>query len=219
MKADLTPDMDHFSDSSICRVFCLSAALLAAACSRPASAPSGRVVEAYAPSSGAIGFDLTPLPSPSGSSQWKATYSSKGKTAIFQIELGPAKVSGGSNPSDFVIKSGEGKFVAERGSDASILLADLKIALEAKALPFNIRRASSIPFTFVSIGENLSQAQNGGLNVKPPGNWTAIKLFMGEGEEECELFFNVNSAIGKGEFSIKDPDYGDLLLAQFAKVL
>jgi|SRR5271168_748011 len=211
--------MHLFSASSIYRVFYLSAVLLAAACSRPASAPSDRVVEAYAPSSGAVGFDLTALPSPPGSSQWKATYSSKGKTAIFRIELGPGKVSGGDGPADFVIKSGEGKFVAETGSDASVLLSDLKIALEAKTLPSKVRRASSIPFTFVNIGENLSQAQDGGFNAKPPGNWTAIKLFMGEGEQECEVFFNVNSAIGKGEFSIKDIDYGDLLLAQFAKVL
>jgi hypothetical protein len=30
---------------------------------------------------------------------------------------------------------------------------------------------------------------------------------MGEDKLECEVFFNVNSAIGKGEFSTKDPDY------------
>jgi hypothetical protein len=203
----------------ICRTLCFSAALLAAACNRSASVPAGRVVEAYIPNSGAVGFDLTPIPSPPGTSQWKATYSSKGKTAIFRIELGAAKISRDEGPADFTIKSGEGRFVAEAGSDATAFLSDLKTALEAKTLPAKVRRATSVPFTFANIGENLSQAPGGGLNVKPPGNWTAIKLFLGEDEQECQVFFNVNSAIGKGEFSIKDPDYGDLLLAQFAKVL
>ena len=42
---------------------------------------------------------------------------------------------------------------------------------------------------------------------------------MGEHKLECDVSFNVNSAIGKGEFSTKDPAYGDWLLAQFAKAL
>jgi hypothetical protein len=75
------------------------------------------------------------------------------------------------------------------------------------------------PTTFVNIGENLSQGVNGGFNVAPPGNWTAIKIFIGEGEQESEVFLNINPVIKKGQFSIKDADYGDLVLAQLAKVL
>jgi hypothetical protein len=102
-----------------------------------------------------------PIPSPSGASRWKATYSAKGKTAIFRIALDPAKTSGGSDPANLIIKSGEGRFVAETGSDASILLSDLKIAPEAKTLPSKVRSAPSISITFRNIGENLSQAHDG----------------------------------------------------------
>ena len=43
------------------------------------------------------------------------------------------------------------------------------------------------------------------------------KLFFGNGD--AELFLNLNQAIQKGEFSMKDPDYGDYLIAQLARIL
>ena len=71
-----------------------------------------------------------------------------------------------------------------------------------------------------SIGSlDLSQAPGGGFNTNPPGGWTAMKIFIGEGEQESEVFVNLNPAIGKGQFSIKDADYGDKVLKQLATVL
>lgn len=64
-----------------------------------------------------------------------------------------------------------------------------------------------------------AQAPGGGFNASPPGNWIAIKIFIGEGEQEAEVFLNFNTIIGKGQFSIKDPDYGDLVLKKLATVL
>ena len=109
--------------------------------------------------------------------------------------------------------------MAEPRSDASVLLFDLKKTLEAKALPSKVQRLERLPITFVNIGDNLSQAASGGFNVAPLGNWTAIKIFIGEGEQEAQVFLNINPVIRKGQFSIKDPDYGDLVLARLAKVL
>jgi hypothetical protein len=98
-------------------------------------------------------------------------------------------------------------------------LFDLKKALEAKTLPSKPRRLETLPFTFVNTGENLSQAANAGFNAEPPGNRTAIKIFIGEGEEEADLFLNINEVSRKGQFSMKDPDHGDLALARLAEVL
>src|SRR5271170_7540588 len=81
--------------------------LLAVGCSQPASAPQRRFVEAYIPSSGAVGFDLQTLSSPAGPSQWKAVYASHGKTAAFIIDLGPGKRSGSASPPDLAITPGE----------------------------------------------------------------------------------------------------------------
>ena len=46
-----------------------------------------------------------------------------------------------------------------------------------------------------------------------------MKIFLGEGESEGEVFLNFNSAVGKAEFSIKASDYGDFVMAELAKVL
>jgi len=118
------------------------------------------------------------------------------------------------------MKSGKGRFVAEPGSDASVLLSDLKKALEAKAIPVKVHRTRTLPFTFVNLGDDLSQAPSGGgFNQNPPGDWTAIKIFIGEGDQEGQVFLNFNRTMRKGQFSIKDSDYGDLVLKQLATVL
>ena len=75
------------------------------------------------------------------------------------------------------MSTGEGRFVAEPGSDATILLADLRKALEAKGVLPKVQRVKALPFTFVTFGDNLSQIPGGGFNANPPGDWTAIKIF------------------------------------------
>jgi len=188
-------------------------------CERSAIAPRGRIAEAYVPDSGSVGFDIASFESVNGSLRLTAIYTSQGRTAKFRIEFGTAKTIDAKDSKDFPMKAGEGRFISVPGSDASVLLLDLKKALEAKALPSKPRRLESLPFTFVNIGENLSQVANGGFNAEPSGHWTAIKIFLGEGEQETELLLNINEVSGKGQFSIKDPDYGDLALAQLAEVL
>jgi len=204
-----------------CYSMCLLATLflIVPACDRSTAAPQGRTAEAYVPDSGSVGFDIERFESGNGSLRLMATCTSQRRTAKFQVEFGRAKSVGAKDSKDFPMKLGEGRFVAESGSDASVLVSDLKKALEAKTLPSRVQRLESLPFTFVNIGDNLSQAASGGFNVAPPGNWTAIKIFIGEGEQEAEMFLNINLVIRKGQFSIKDADYGDLVLAQLAKVL
>ena len=189
------------------------------ACNRSTTAAQHRTEETYVPVQGSVGFDIEIFDCGNGSFSLMAKYTSQSKTAKFRVEFGPSKTVGAADSKDFPMRVGEGRFVAERGSDASVLLLDLKNALEAKSLPSKVQRLESLPFTFVNIGEDLSQAAGGGFNASPPGNWTAMKLFIGEGDQEAQVFLNLNPVIGKGQFSIKDSDYGDLVLAQLAKVL
>ena len=176
-------------------------------------------LEQYLPEPSAIAFDIEPVDSKEPGSKYLATYASQGKTARFRIELAPSKPPGDKESRSVRIQAGKGRLVAEPGSDASVLLVDLKNALEAKELPSKVQRIESLPFNFVIFGNNNSQASGGGFSAEPPGNWTPMKLFFGDGEQECEVFLNLNPVIKKGQFSIKDPDYGDELLRQFAKVL
>jgi hypothetical protein len=46
-----------------------------------------------------------------------------------------------------------------------------------------------------------------------------LKLIFGDGDRESEIFLHINACIKKGQFSMKDPGYGDLALAELAKVL
>jgi len=177
------------------------------------------MAEHYIPDPGSVGFDIEPLQADAASQRWLATYTSQGKTAKFRIELGPTKPLNDKESRDFDIQQGEGRFIAEPGSDSSILLADLRKSLDAKTLRAKVKRVSSLPFTFVSLGKNNSQASDGGFNENPPGHWTPMKLFIGEGEHEGEVFLNLNPVIKKGQFSIKDEEYGDIVLAQLARVL
>jgi len=120
---------------------------------------------------------------------------------------------------NFRMSSGQGAILSESGSDASTMLAALKKALEAKHLPASVRKTSRVPFEYVILGEHDSQAQGGGFSVKPPGNWTAMKIFLGDGDDECEVFLNFNPVSRKAQFSEKDIDYGDMVVAKLATVL
>ena len=112
------------------------------------------VAEHYIPVPGSVGFDVEQLPSDGSAQRWLATYVSKGKAAKFRIELGPSKPFEDKESKDFDIQQGERRFLAETGSDASVLLADLKNALEAKKSPAKVQRARDLPFVFVSLGQH-----------------------------------------------------------------
>ena len=179
----------------------------------------GSVAEPYLADGSSVAFALEILQSGNGSQQWRGTYASQGKVAKFRIEFGPATPAETEAGKDFNIKAGEGRLSPEAGSDSSVLLADLRKALQAKIQARPAPRRSSVPFTFANLGENLSQTAGGGFSAKPPGNWTTLKIFLGEGVQEGEVFLNLNPKIGKGQFSMKDPDFGDLVLMELAKVL
>ena len=186
--------------------------LVAGACKRQSS-------ETYIPDEESLGFDIEPVKAADGTSQFVATYSAQGKTARFRIQFGQARVATNAEAKAPKIEFGKGKFIAEPGSDASVLLIDLKKALDAKTLPGKAQRAGELPFTYATLGEHLSQGAQGGFSDRPSGDWTTRKIFIEQGEQEGEVYLNFNPVIKKAQFSIKDPDYGDFLLAQLAKVL
>ncbi len=177
------------------------------------------VVEHHPSDEASVTFDLEPLQSGDGSRQWIGIYNSPGKIAKFRIDFGPAESTPGKTAGDSGVKSGEGTLIPEPGSDSSVLLVDLQKALRARTAPKAPLTKTSIPFTYVNIGDNLSQASAGGFKANPPGNWTALKLIFGEGDRESEILLHINASTKKGQFSMKDPGHGDLALAELAKVL
>lgn len=189
--------------------------LLFIGCSAPQSpSVSTRGAE---PAQAAVGsksfvtFDIRPDPSAAPSvERYIATHSMNGKTARFRIEIGKQKPADG-------FTFGTGKLYSDPRSDASEFILELRRALEAQQLPDTSERLTELSFTAAIIGTNLSHAPEGGFFADPPGPWTAIKIFLTDGEGE--VFLNLNVKEGKGEFSIKDPEYGDSVLRELAKVL
>jgi hypothetical protein len=159
-----------------------------------------------------VAFDIASSTESNDMQSWSATYGDSGKVARFRIELDRKQKPMGNG-----VLSGDGRLLSQPASDASAFLEKLKTSFEAKGLPKKVAKVQSLPFKFVVLGEHLSQASEGGFFMEPPGNWIAMKIFLADGK--AEVFLDLNPAIGKGEFLIKDPDYGDAVLAELAKVL
>ena len=159
-------------------------------------------------------FSLRPADSPAADNvkRYQAAFVADGKTARFDIELTMARPSG-----QIPVAFSKGKFIAVANSDASSFLLALQKALQAKTIPANAARVAELPFGVVILGSHVSHSSNGGFAVKPEGNWTTTKLFLGGGS--AEVYLNLNPVLGKGEFAIKDEGYGDAVLQELAKVL
>jgi hypothetical protein len=191
--------------ASALAVFCFTAT----GCKRsPGDAP-------YVTTASAVPFDLNRVGTGTGiAGEWIGTYSVQGKVAHFKIAIGP--LQGGSSGITFA----KGRFVSVPDSDATALLAQLKIALEAKSPPIVAKRVAVLPFTLANLGDGLSRLPDGSFAETPRGGWTPSKIFLEDGDgEDVELFLNLNPSMRKGEFSIKDADYGDAALAKLAGVL
>src|SRR5438270_1510179 len=147
--------MDEPLLKRICACCCLAVCFfVAVGCG---SSRNVQTTEQYLSDSASVGFDIEPADAQGLELKYIATYKSGGKTARFRVEFTTSKPVDDKESREFHIQTGRGKFVAEPESDASVLLADLKRALGAKVLPSKVQRTSSIPFTFVSFGENQSQ--------------------------------------------------------------
>jgi hypothetical protein len=200
---------------SLCLLVAISASLTA--CKKtstpPPSAPVD-TVEAYSPIEGAVELDILPLQSAEDLVAWMAAYTDEGRTTRFRIEFGSRTAA---DEKGSPVSAGQGRVLAEKDSDPIPLLESLQKALQAKRLPSKVQKADVLPFDYVVVGENQTRSADGSFTDKPAGNWTAMKIFLAKGKGE--VFLNVNPVIHKAEFSIKDAGYGDIVLAELAKVL
>lgn len=193
---------------------------LIAGCARSPTIVSPSSDSQQALAEGTVAFDLHPSGDKNVRS-WIAIHNSGGKTARFRIELGPAMPTEAKTTGGEILKMrlsfGKGAFLPESGSDPSVFLTELVEALEAKTLPAKVQKVARLPFEFVELGTNQSRSSNGSFADTPRGDWILMKVFLGN--DEGEVFLNIDPVSGKGEFSIKDSEYGDFVVAQLAKIL
>jgi hypothetical protein len=165
---------------------------------------------------GSVGFDVKLVNGPANLRQptlWLATHKFKSHLAVFRIELKAiTKFSDGTFPIGF----GIGRFLAEPGSDSVALIQALKKELQAKRLPAKPRRVTGLSFEYAVLGRGDQRAPDGSFDSHK-GTWIELKLFFGD--DKGEVYLNLNPVSGKGEFSIKDSDYGDYVVSRLAQVL
>jgi hypothetical protein len=176
------------------------------------SKPPALVAEPFPTVEGSVLFDIKPVND--GSQEWSASYSSGGKTARFRFKLNPAKPIKGDK---YLVSSGSGQFIRAPDSNPEKFMADLARALEAKELPKKVQKAAILPFDYVILARNQTRSSDGGFSATPKGDWIAMKIFLSG--DQGEVFLNLNPVLGKAEFSIKDPDYGNFVIGELAKIL
>jgi len=172
---------------------------------------------AYVPTADSVGFDVKLVRGSADLKQptlWLATYKSNGHVATFRLELNEAKKLTSGPVS---IGFGKGRFLAEPGSDSTALIQALKKALQAKTLPAKPKKITQLPIEFAVLGQGTYRQRDLSFDSSKKGDWIALKLFFGD--DKGEVFLNLNPVSGQGEFSIKDPDYGDYVVSRLAQVL
>ncbi len=175
------------------------------------SAPEAAPEENYTPAAGSVGLDIISMGGGDGDVRWMVTYADGAAATKFQITLKPPAASNSG-----VMASGKGEFTSLPDSDPTALLGALRPVLHAKRMPNHAEKVESLPFDYALLGADQSRTADGAFHKLPKGNWTATKLFLAN--DQAEIYFNYNPVIHKAEFSIKDPEYGDRLLAEFAKI-
>jgi hypothetical protein len=109
-----------------------------------------------------------------------------------------------------------GAFTPVPDSDTLIFL---RRALKAKKVPATKPHMSSLDFNAIALGNHQSRSAGDDFSENPPGDWVALKLFIGKGNNRPEVHLNLNPVLRKGEFSAKDESYSDAILDAPSKVL
>jgi hypothetical protein len=148
---------------------------------------------------------------------WLATAVHGESSARFRIELLLK-----AQQADAPFASTQGALVREEGSDGTWFLGQLAQVLAAKTIPEKAAWADRLEFDAAILGWSLSREVGtdqvaGSFTSNPPGHWIAVKVFVADGEGE--FFLNLNPVDCQGEVSIKDADYGDIVVRELAKIL
>jgi hypothetical protein len=171
-----------------------------------------RNAQPYMTRAGAVGFEVMTLGSTGGSRLWLATYNDGSSSSKFRIELSAAKTV---EQNCMWVGIGQGKLLAESGSEPLAMIGALQSAFAVGRLPKGVKKVDELTFDYTVIGENQSQS-TGGFSSEPKGNWTVMKVRSGKAPE---FFLNVDAFDHKAEFALVDPGSGASTLAELAKVL
>jgi hypothetical protein len=164
--------------------------------------------------------ELTSVSTNSGQLKtWLATYKSDNSEAHFYIDMILKQ-----RKKDDVFVFTTGKIRSAKQTNYKPLREALAKVLNTNSIPQNVSITSELPIDVAILGYDQSKVVSedgsvvaGEFSPDPPGNWIVTKVFVASGEGE--FYLNLNPIEKKGEISMKDPEYGDIVLKELAKVL
>ncbi len=149
---------------------------------------------------------------------WRApSRATDGEPFDFRLEM-LLKTPKGDVPFAF----SKGAIIREPGANGTRFLMEIARAIEADGdVASQAERAERLDFSTAILGTSLTREAGddiigGRFTSTKSGDWIAFKLFLADGEGE--VYLNVNPVIGEGEFTTKDPEYGEIVLRELAKV-
>ena len=115
-----------------------------------------------------------------------------------------------------------GSFHRRSSAGSARLLEAVAAALGASTPPRCQDVSAQLNFDAVILGRNLSRESGegeyaGGFATDPSGSWLTIKVFVAGGEGE--FFLNIDRGSPRGEITIKDSEYGDVVVKELSTVL
>ncbi|MGY5804683.1 hypothetical protein ACXHMN_25370 [Rhizobium sp. LEGMi12c] len=134
----------------------------------------------------------------------------------FLIEIQGPRKKDGSADLDTPVSFSHGEFRHVTSSRPAQFFEQLANALAADSPTFSAAKQETLPFDIAFLGPPTTRLPGGGFGGAA-GNWYATKLFLAEGA--AEVYFNFNLESGEAEFSIKDEDYGNIVLSELSKVI
>jgi hypothetical protein len=147
-----------------------------------------------------------------GDSIWEVSFGLAGKQTRFRVR---PHIKAKSDSSPFAFTSWTLYPVA--GSTAGPLLTALAKAHRTADTVSVPPRADSLLVDVALLGVNTARQRDGGFGASNTGAWIAAKIFLADGE--AEVYFNANPRSGDAEFSVKDEEYGPLVLRELARIL
>lgn len=163
-------------------------------------------------------FKIAPMPDGTDAETLAlmALYGEGGNQTKFLIEIqGPRKKDGSADP-DTPISFSHGEFRHVASSHPARFFEQLANTLSADSPIFSDAKQEKLPFDIAFLGPPTMRLPGGGFGGGP-GDWYATKLFLAEGA--AEVYFNFNLTSGEAEFSMKDEDYGNVVLSELSKVI
>jgi len=159
-----------------------------------------------------VQFKIAPVSTSQKSTEemaWQASYGADEKF-IISLRLGHP-----SPKEMFTFSKGSISHVA--GSNSREFLKKLAVALGAKEVPRPTKRVKTLTFDTAILGTNQTRIEGGGFSGRPAGNWITTKIFLAGGNGE--VYLDIDPVSGVGEFSLKDEEYGNIVLRELASVL